>query len=191
MKHKKLSLLILVAICILIGLGAIAAYQFGTAEKRHANRAKKAYKTETQEIAKKITDSGIVLQGLTQSCNDLDGDQAVSVNCSYSTSGEISINNALIQKWPVLASDFSNTLRSSGWEKTPNYDPATDNPVDTLDRLLEYKGIYRAYVSYTKGYNSIRCQIYFYVNPISSIQEKPQLEIDLGCRSIAKYLPWL
>jgi hypothetical protein len=189
MKRKKLLIILIVLACMLNGLTAITLYKFGTAEKRHTKRAHAAYNTEFKEISKEIASNGIDLQDPTQDCSELDGDQTVLVNCYYTASGEISINDDFIQKWPAIALELSNTLNGSGWEKVPNYDPVTDNPVDTLDRLLEYKGIYHADVSYTKEYGSIRCEIYFYVIPAAESQEVTRLEIILRCNSIARDSP--
>ncbi len=122
-----------------------------------------------------------------QYCNSINGDQSVYKNCYYRVDDKLNIDSDLLNKWQSMADKLAKQLDENQWSKLPNLDPVTNNPVESLDRLLEYKGTYSANVTYEKSLDKATCEITLEVSPADTTNSsKASLKITKACNSIDK-----
>lgn len=122
----------------------------------------------------------------TLSCGTVDGDQAVRSICTTRQQLMAPITEQFITDWQSRSAEIATILNNSGWQKLPNFDPVTNNPVDTLPRLLEYKGLYEANVSYEKDIKHATCSLDFTVVHLVKDRLEPAFMVSESCSQSIK-----
>lgn len=158
------------------------------AKKIHSEQVQQVYGQELSGLNLLLTSYGFKANAATKglACSNLDGDQVVRLNCRVGEERQRQADAVFIDRWrQTYSKELAYHLDGEGWVKEPNLDPVTKNPVNALDRLFEYKGVYAADVSYVKKRGNVDCWFRVYVaekgsaiNPIISLKD--------GCSSIIK-----
>jgi hypothetical protein len=165
---------VIAVVAFTLSLCFLAYYFFFTAPV-HTWLAERTFHREFSGLNQKMDSYGFVDSpvGFPRGCSDKYMDENVRVACSFNDRERRQIDEQLLNGWPGYAGEIESYLQDRKWKLQPNHDAVTENPVDTLPRLLEWKGVYSANVEYTKG----GCTLSFEVvedmaNPYISVYER-------------------
>jgi hypothetical protein len=120
-------------------------------------------------------------------CDTTYADENFRSVCTKTYGFERQLDGAFIDVWPARSKDLEKILSSRGWQRQPNHDPVTKDPVSTLPDLLKYKGVYDADVWYQKIAGNLHCSILFSVAARDEATGRsPLIEVNETCSDIVR-----
>jgi hypothetical protein len=160
---KRISIALAGVALLVSAVVGLSVYQYSATDSRKLQEAKTVYSEEFNILNDLLIANGFAVYDVQTSCDPI-GEGMGDFEPCYRTRLKVEITDKVIAGWPKLQQSLDAYLAANGWVKAENYDPVTQNPVNSLDRLLEYKGVYPADVSYSKNWKAT-CGVRFEVVP--------------------------